>query len=125
MEVRVTTREIRQYRQGDVLLLECESFEELRGSARERPVDGRLVLALGEATGHAHTVRASGHVALRARPGTRWLQATAPVQLEHQEHGPITVGPGTYAIVIQREYVPPRDEARTLVGAVSARRVRD
>ena len=28
----------------------------------------------------------------------------------HEEHAPITVAPGTYRVVIQREFVPPDPE---------------
>ena len=86
----------RQYRQeGDVFLLECDPAE-TSGAQWERPHDGRLVLALGEATGHAHAIRAGSRAGLRGRDGKRWLEAMEPVKLEHEEHGPITIEPGTY-----------------------------
>ena len=48
------------FRQGDVLLVPVRP-ERLPGHARPLPRDarGRLVLALGEATGHAHAVAPS------------------------------------------------------------------
>ena len=36
----------------------------------------------------------------------RYLRVGGPVTLDHEEHAPITVVPGTYRVVIQREYVP-------------------
>ena len=36
----------------------------------------------------------------------RYLRLTAAATLQHEEHGPIAIAPGTYRVVIQREYVP-------------------
>ena len=90
-------------RQGDVLLVEVARVPETaRQVARDR---GRVVLAYGEATGHAHAIRSSVAVQLRDAD-ERYLRVASPVVLEHEEHGPITVPEGAYRIVIQREYVP-------------------
>ena len=95
----------RQVRQGDVLLLPVEA--DLPHGARALPrVRGRVVLAEGEVTGHAHAIRGAG-ATLLAAGDDRWLRVTVPVTLDHEEHAPIEVGPGTYRVVIQREYVPP------------------
>jgi hypothetical protein len=94
-----------QLRQGDVLLVPTD--DDLPAEARSLPrAGGRVVLAEGEATGHAHAIRGAG-AALLADGDDRWLRVTAPVTLDHEEHAAIPVGPGLYRVVIQREYVPP------------------
>lgn len=94
-----------QLRQGDVLLVPTD--DDLPAEARSLPrTGGRVVLAEGEATGHAHAIRGAG-ASLLADGDARWLRVTAPVTLDHEEHAAIPVGPGLYRVVIQREYVPP------------------
>jgi hypothetical protein len=66
---------------------------------------GRVVLAHGEATGHAHAIRDAG-ATLSAHGDERYLDATEPVTIHHEEHAPIALPAGPYRIVIQREYVP-------------------
>jgi hypothetical protein len=51
------------YRQGDVLIIPVESIPE-RLDAIDRD-DGRVVLAHGEVTGHAHAIKAEGAVLFR------------------------------------------------------------
>jgi hypothetical protein len=94
------------YRQGDVLLVRVGGVIGPTVSVpRER---GRLVLAHGEATGHAHVI-ADVQAALVTREDADELyllvygdQAT----LEHDEHDPIRLAPGAYRVVRQREYDP-------------------
>ena len=91
-----------QVRQGDVLLVPVD-----RIPAAVKPVRrdaGRVVLAYGEVTGHAHAIRSSAATLLET-VGGRFLRVTAPVVLDHEEHAAIDVRPGTYRVVIQREYV--------------------
>ena len=92
-----------QARQGDVFLIAVQSIpEHARPLAREQ---GRIVLAYGEATGHAHAVRGNG-ATLVADGDERYLRVASAVTLDHEEHAAIEVPPGTYRVVIQREYVP-------------------
>jgi hypothetical protein len=94
-----------QLRQGDVLLVPVDG--DLPAGTRPLPrVGGRVVLAEGEVTGHAHAIRGAG-ATLLAAGDERWLRVTAPATLDHEEHAPIPVRPGIYRVVIQREYVPP------------------
>lgn len=113
----------RQYRQGDVYLVEAP--EPGGPITPERSSGGRLVLALGEATGHAHAITEwKGRASLFQRGQWRYLYVSEGVELVHEEHAPVTVEPGTYIVRIQREYVPP--EADDQVGVRgAARRVRD
>lgn len=92
-----------QVRQGDVLLVPVARVPyRTHAIPRDR---GRVVLAYGEVTGHAHAIRSLGAALLELR-GERYLQVSAAVTLEHEEHGPIDIAPGAYRVVIQREYVP-------------------
>jgi hypothetical protein len=105
-----------QLRQGDVLLV---PVAEVPVEARPlRRTGGRVVLAEGEATGHAHAIRSSA-ATLLGTGDERFLRVAAPVTLDHEEHAPIAIAPGTYRVVIQREYVPPE------ISPVAFRRVVD
>lgn len=91
------------YRQGDVLLIEVSGLpSEAAPLARD---GGRVVLAYGEVTGHAHAIYDPG-AALYAANDDRYLLVTAPVSLRHEEHSRIGLHPGVYRVVRQREYSP-------------------
>jgi hypothetical protein len=91
-----------QYRQGDVMLVPASKAQEK--GARET-ARGTVTLALGEVTGHAHTM--TGAVAeFAVKDGRRLLWVEAPTPLVHQEHAPIEVASGWYWIIRQREYSP-------------------
>lgn len=108
----------RQARQGDVLLVPvAEPIE-----ATVLPRRGRLVLALGEATGHAHAIHEPHARELRPTTGERLVRLPVTASLVHEEHAPIELPPGLYRIVIQREYMPPRVGER---GVTGSRRVAD
>jgi hypothetical protein len=96
------------FRQGDVLLVPIPD-----GALPEavvpvaRDARGSLVLALGEATGHAHAVRArdADLLADAADIDRRFLRIVTDAMLAHEEHDPIPLPPGLYQVVRQREYV--------------------
>ena len=111
-----------QGRQGDVFL---ERAAALPGGLR--PVEreqGRIILAHGEVTGHAHAISdARAELFEDLRDGSRWLviqavpveethegsaavAAVATVPLQHEEHGQIDLDPGVYRVSRQREYTP-------------------
>lgn len=92
-----------QYRQGDVFLLAVPRVPD--GATPVAREDGRLVLAHGEVTGHAHAVAAPDGRLLE-HEGARFLAVPTAAVLVHEEHAPIALPPGTYRVVIQREYVP-------------------
>lgn len=119
---------MQQFRQGDVFV------EQVRKRARKGKavIDrGRVILAYGEVTGHAHEVVEAVHAAAResasavayqahestetAMPpaqlfeepdGTRYLFVDRACLLTHQEHGTIALAPGCYKVTRQREYSP-------------------
>jgi hypothetical protein len=90
-------------RQGDVLLKKCSKMP--GGMKKIAPVNGRLVLAEGEATGHAHTIDANLGT-LFGIDDQMVVVIDHPAKIEHQEHSTIEIAPGQYWVVRQREYSP-------------------
>ena len=112
-------------RQGDVAILRVSA---LPGSDRkERKRDrGRVILAYGEVTGHAHAiadkkvihfdtddaVEAANHLLASIGVDARLSEHNAPsflaveeaATVEHDEHAPIALDPGNYLAVRQREW---------------------
>lgn len=116
---------MRSIRQGDVYVAQVQGRAK---AGKEITDNGRVILAYGEQTGHAHEVieatnnsaRQSASAALyqanetetippaqlfEEPDGTRYLFVDRPCLLVHQEHGAIALTPGTYRVVRQREYV--------------------
>jgi hypothetical protein len=97
------------YRQGDVLVVPIDEADlptNLIPAPRDR--GGRLVLAYGEATGHAHVATGEG-LTLLCLPDdltAMFLQVQVYGRLSHEEHGPIPLAPGFYRVIRQREYLP-------------------
>lgn len=95
------------YRQGDVLIERIAALPaKLTAIPREK---GRVVLAHGEATGHAHAI-ADKHCSLfasKAEAGVAFLEVRKAVAaLAHDEHSTIELPPGNYRVLRQREYSP-------------------
>jgi hypothetical protein len=102
-------------RQGDVLLVAVEAIP--AGAAAQKRT-GRLVIAEGEATGHAHAIAEPD--AREFRVGNeRFVLVRSKAQLVHEEHATIELPAGAYRVVIQREYEP------APIGSPSWRRVVD
>ncbi|UGT41619.1 hypothetical protein LTV02_37850 [Nocardia yamanashiensis] len=98
------------YRQGDVLIvpIPAESVPaaavQARGEARD--ARGRMVLALGEVTGHAHALAAPGRLIRSGTSATALVELPEGGRLVHEEHAPIVLPKGWYRVVRQREYLP-------------------
>ncbi len=100
-----------QVRQGDVFL---RQISRRTGSGALISDHTEVILAVGEATGHAHKVVWGGSVQdddpaaqLFEEPdGQRYLIVEQACVLKHEEHGPIAIEPGCYRVIIQREYEP-------------------
>jgi hypothetical protein len=90
-------------RQGDVLLVEVDD-ELPRGCVIADFGGGDVILARGEATGHAHRMASHAAALYRAPDGACYLRADESTALVHEEHDPIPVPPGTYRVIRQREY---------------------
>lgn len=108
------------YRQGDIMLQRIEpedaavdyDLDEGSEIARE---NGKLVIALGEVTGHSHVVEMPA-VKMIAAPNRndkqkqkeldRFLISEQPFAMTHDEHAAVHVPAGLYRIVRQQEYAP-------------------
>jgi hypothetical protein len=95
-------------RQGDVCLVRVKAIP---ADAIEQPTEGnKLILALGEATGHHHRFEfldTSHNVRLyQTSGGARYLEVSAPADLLHEEHSTARVGTGKYLLPVQAEYTP-------------------
>jgi len=98
------------YRQGDVGVTKASTSEFTLVPVK--PVGDRLILAYGEATGHHHSISLLDYpqaelYTAKEQPATMLLYIPdAPVVIEHQEHGNITLDPGWYQVERQVEYSP-------------------
>lgn len=96
------------YRHGDIFLVRIDTTTAVTGLEQAR-VNGRLILAEGEVTGHAHAISDEAATLVTAEEAEElrmWLMVEAPVRLTHEEHGTLTVEPGTYEVRRAREYTP-------------------
>ena len=99
-------------RQGDVLLIPCDFPEILRGRQPIPTKNNRVVLALGEVTGHAHAIydvidrEVEPKVRLWDTGVERFLQVIQRCELCHEEHTAQELIPGWYRLPTQVEYTP-------------------
>ena len=101
-----------QFRQGDVFLERVEALP--NAELTEVKAKGRLVLAYGEVTGHAHAIYPDAGVLpakLWDAGAERFLQVMERTTLQHEEHGAIPLDAGVYRVSkfgagTQREYSP-------------------
>ena len=93
-----------QYRQGDVLIMEGkESPDTGEFIARD---NGRVVLAYGEVTGHAHAIVSDGAKHYRSKTSVlkTYLSLVEPVMLRHEEHREIPIKEKFKEVRIQRQW---------------------
>ena len=102
-----------QARQGDVYIERIDD-EAPTGDAVARD-RGRVVLAYGEATGHAHAIHEDDASLFEDRGpdgDAAWSRVSrilrvsgkAGVELRHEEHATVHLPPGTYRVTRQREW---------------------
>lgn len=98
-----------QIRQGDLLFVRQATLP-ADVTLSKRPTG---VILEGETTGHAH--RLTQGAVLDAPTGAMWLEVLdTPTEVRHEEHHTVTLDPGVWIIIRQREYVAP-DVSRTVV----------
>jgi hypothetical protein len=114
-------------RQGDVIFIPTTETPE--GGIKRH---NQLTVALGEATGHHHTlypIRSAGLYAeeLPENPeltpfieeftknNKRFIKLDTEWLLRHQEHHEIRIPPGTYEIGIEKEYDPFEENMKKVV----------
>ncbi len=94
------------FRQGDVLLVPCKK-EDMKDTVQGELEQGRIVLAHGETTGHAHAMDPQGvDFVVNQQTMDRYLNVKKVAKLKHEEHGEIEIPVGTYRVVRQREWTP-------------------
>ena len=103
MAVRTNIRGL--LRQGDILLVPVDRLPE---DVAVTSSGDRIVLAEGEATGHAHAVVSDSAELVESPDGTLYLVVAgeSPSALVHEEHNPIPLTPGAYEVRRQREFEP-------------------
>ena len=114
----------KQIRQGDVQLQPVKALPD--GCVEIDNDRGRIVLAYGEVTGHAHAIadhitkreigpEAAAEIAeaaiararlWRAPNGDRFLEVRQTVHLTHEEHTEHALLPGIYHLPVQVQYTP-------------------
>lgn len=109
-------------RQGDVLVTRVETLPP-GAKPCDRDEHGRIVLAHGESSGHAHAIRSENVLSFRMESAERDAGLAAEVDyvlvggagavLNHElvsgqmaEHEPVSLPAGLYRIGAQREYAP-------------------
>lgn len=96
------------YRQGDVLMRRVNTIPPTATVPVPRE-DGRVILAHGEVTGHAHAIAEPAVEFLAAdldEMSRRFLKVESEAHVRHEEHATITLPPGNYEVTRQREYAP-------------------
>lgn len=102
----------KQYRQGDVLVERVAVTHIETPEPREK---GRVILAHGEVTGHAHAIAAPRAKKTKFETvdaqGAPLMVSQLEIEqavalLEHEEHSTIALEPGSYRVTRQREYSP-------------------
>ena len=86
------------YRQGDVCLI---LVAELPKGAELAQVDGDVILAHGEVTGHAHRIKDSAKTRVYDAGAERFIEVMEAVALTHEEHGTVLLQRGVYRQAFQ------------------------
>ena len=93
------------YRQGDVLVQRVKSVPST--AKAQSPINGRVILAYGEVTGHHHSIEADAADWWKsADTDDQFIDVKQPTQLVHQEHSAVALKLGKYRVSRQREYSP-------------------
>jgi hypothetical protein len=104
------TKTTKPIRQGDVMFLQIRTLP--KGERTKRSTG---IVAAGEATGHHHRLTVEDQdVAdvLEIGKGLFVHVSESGVSIKrgatfvHEEHAPVTLPPGNYKVVVQREYQP-------------------
>ena len=97
------------FRQGDVLIRKINEIPPSTDLIEIKRDKGRVVLAYGEVTGHAHAIKEKTATLFRSEKLNRVFLAVIDggASVQHEEHAAIPLDPGNYEIIHQREYVAP------------------
>ncbi|MDX1941446.1 MAG: hypothetical protein SFU99_12890 [Saprospiraceae bacterium] len=93
-----------QFRQGDVLVEEIANI--LTDAIRcERDEQGRIVLAYGEVTGHAHAIHNKDVNFYKGSNDELYLDVLSNAEITHEEHSKIPLGNKKFIVIRQREFI--------------------
>lgn len=100
-------------RHGDVLLKPVS----IPSDAKEQKRGKDMTIALGEVTGHHHTLYGSmpNAVVMKGFDERLFVEVNEDLCLRHQEHTEVPVAKGSYEIIIERERNPFFDALRRVV----------
>lgn len=98
------------FQQGDILLQQIPALPQ--GAQAKQRSPGRIVLAEGEVTGHAHAIEEAEGVQLYTMDQLLYLVVDHEVTVTHEEHGAVMLPAGTYQVGIVQEYDYLAEEAR-------------
>jgi len=109
-----------QIAQGDVFIRRIDALPDDLVAVRRD--NGRIVLAYGEVTGHAHAI-VSADAELLVAPSrspedeilnVRFLRVMAQsgIDVQHEEHATVHLAPGLYEIRQQREWTDAEEPLR-------------
>jgi hypothetical protein len=93
-----------QFRQGDVFIEKIEALPS--GLKKHKKDNGRIILAYGEVTGHAHAIVDDVTASFIDSDGNLYLESKEDILVKHEEHAEIKLPAGVYRITHQREYSP-------------------
>ncbi len=100
-EEKMNTKEaIMQIQQGDVLIRKAHI--DLTDAKNIKRKNGAIILAEGEATGHAHRIF-DVNALFFEKDGKFYLKNDKSVIVQHEEHEPITIEPGIWEVGQVRE----------------------
>ncbi|MBW2002985.1 MAG: hypothetical protein JRI72_00010 [Deltaproteobacteria bacterium] len=99
------------FRQGDVGITKTNKKFDSKKMKKVKPVNNRVILAYGEATGHHHSIALADYPETElfeiVGEAEKLLKVAEPgTKITHQEHGAIWLSPGWYEIHHQVEYDP-------------------
>lgn len=98
--------------QGDVVI---ESVNSIPGDCNPGQLkQGKIVLAEGETTGHAHRISEVAGVVFKEKDGMFYLENKEELQVQHEEHKTVFIPPGTWRVWRVREYDHFAEEARAV-----------
>lgn len=94
--------QVEMYRQGDFVFVRVNEAPPQDAIAEKR-TNGKTIVGYGEATGHHHAIASRG-AKIVAVGDMRWIVASEPVEITHQEHHVITLPAGVWTVVQERTY---------------------
>lgn len=103
------------HRQGDILFVPIEKLPKEASKIKEAK---EYTVALGEATGHHHTLYPAGADSLCSVfqfEEKKYLQIQGEMNFRHQEHDEHRILPGLYEIITEREEDPFSEEIKKVI----------